>query len=374
MREQDFTGLLINKEYSFWYREEDKAKSLIDSFILSKETYEYVKNTLIPMLDSIYPNNWDIHLEGKVGQDLTRKPTERDAIFTTPMLYFLPKVTIKFSNLVVEAEGYDIKHKMRDIFFNFCIEVTAFGIDISRVTGYRTTLTNLEYNNGYNFSHLSGGSFNEGHYCLGSGFLSQAVSVMRGAKDETWMKMFLMGIVDYLQWESKEGGPYKFLKELFVVKKATPVYRMKSNISSFLEQSMSEELLSLLHLKYSYSRIQVDRTEEFQVFAEEFYKVFDREAFAYLLPSGEEIDHDAYLRLISGISEDKIKVCPRLFRGKFVPLRLIEQEDNYKELITLKLKKDAVEQLYIYISKHLKEKSTKIFINNRYQNTSYYEC
>lgn len=109
-------------------------------------------------------------------------------------------------------------HIIKDLFFRISLQT----IDTSRdrkaniaCEGTRTTYSIKELDSKYTHSHLSEKawrSFSE--FCLGSSNFNVLRITLQLTLDENDWWLFLLSIENYLKWESTEGGPYKYMKEI----------------------------------------------------------------------------------------------------------------------------------------------------------------
>jgi len=82
--------------------------------------------------------------------------------------------------------------------------------------GIRATVSPMEFIKSYGHSHLSNGCFCKGHFCLGSGPISQTkYLLMPGDYTEDIFQLFLYQLNDYVKWESIQGGPYRRINSIY---------------------------------------------------------------------------------------------------------------------------------------------------------------
>ena len=156
------------------------------------------------------------------------KPNIKEEITKlTEEMFGEERVWLAGTSMIIHFPEIDIcnsagkKHPIKDLFvkFNFLHDFSA--ID-SFLSGLRTTLSTVEVLKSYQHSHLnSNGLGSWCSFCLGSStpivkcFMELQIDKAFSQKD--WKDkyyMFLFQIDQYVRWESKEGGPYRFFKDL----------------------------------------------------------------------------------------------------------------------------------------------------------------
>lgn len=115
--------------------------------------------------------------------------------------------------LIHITNSRDDHHDIKDIYVKFNISYngeTGFSFDIQ---GKRMTISLREYQSNYGHSHKNG-IFSWESFCLGSSdFRLIKDSLLASCKEEDWLMLFY-SLESYLSWESIEGGPYKFMKDI----------------------------------------------------------------------------------------------------------------------------------------------------------------
>lgn len=83
------------------------------------------------------------------------------------------------------------------------------------IQGLRTTLFLKEVHNGYSHSHLHLNNYGQWQpFCLGNSDFKVVIENLRmSLKEEDWY-LFFYSIQPYLEWESREGGPYAYIENL----------------------------------------------------------------------------------------------------------------------------------------------------------------
>lgn len=180
--------------------------------------------------------------EEKARTDAEKAKEEKKAKDLAGLLYrpeqILPLVEGVFGKdrveLVYNTSNYDIiihypeinlenslgqKHTIKDFFFKITVDTnlldtTVYKIGVS-IHGMRTTFGLKEITCSYSHSHLHTGSPGTWkHFCVGSDHFPVLMENLRMNPTEDNWTMFLLSIDKYLQWESREGGPYAYMENL----------------------------------------------------------------------------------------------------------------------------------------------------------------
>ena len=94
-----------------------KAEKLISTGILSRSLYEQIKKLIIPVVDEVYPNNWDIQLIPFRAEDFPSYCSYGPvSVFSTlPVIRYIPMLVIYFPKLFMEGEGVNTTHELTDL-------------------------------------------------------------------------------------------------------------------------------------------------------------------------------------------------------------------------------------------------------------------
>lgn len=110
--------------------------------------------------------------------------------------------------------------------------------------GLRTSLSVNEYNTGYQHSHLhtrvpSNNKMTWGSYfCMGEGEIRQIFALLSSNYTPEQFIMFLIMVGNFVRWESREGTPYFYFRD---IKGAKPILKLPS-----LNQSVIHEYINQL--------------------------------------------------------------------------------------------------------------------------------
>lgn len=124
-------------------------------------------------------------------------------------------VYIRFPEVKVE-NSRRVKHTIKDMFIR--LQLSPFFNDVHLATffmGKRTTFTYAEACSNYTFSHLNN-TYNSdfGHFCLGHTHFKTLCMDIARTFNPSYFELFCQQLGDYLCWESLEGTPYKYMKDI----------------------------------------------------------------------------------------------------------------------------------------------------------------
>lgn len=125
-------------------------------------------------------------------------------------------ITIWYPRITI-SNG-ELKHTIRDLFLEYKFVVNDDEVKgLQELTCTRTTFTEMEMIARYVFSHTNAAPFfDTGYFCFGGG---SPVSIsVKNLMDGKVSKLSILGLAlamdEYLKWESKDGGPYRLIKEV----------------------------------------------------------------------------------------------------------------------------------------------------------------
>jgi hypothetical protein len=153
----------------------------------------------------IYPDLWDI--------SRNEEPTNDKKTTFYHLKIRFPEVTIRNSK--------GLKHKILDLFITLKIDLE--GRMWHSMFGERGNLNYAEFRSTYGHSHLSGGIKGMGEFCLGSDSIGMLMSDLRNSTyfrdPKRWLRRLealLFQLEAYVAWESLEGTPFKYIKDIAV--------------------------------------------------------------------------------------------------------------------------------------------------------------
>lgn len=127
-------------------------------------------------------------------------------------------LVIHYPELTI-TNSIELSHTMRDIYLKYHFNHEPnYGFNLNRISLARTTFEDRELPMSYVFSHHNSGSLGEygSSFCYGSTDMGTFVQRNTGSYIHpiNFLDRLLILFKDYLQWESIEGVPYKYIDSL----------------------------------------------------------------------------------------------------------------------------------------------------------------
>jgi hypothetical protein len=187
-----------------------------------QEELDFVESTL----EAIYPGNVDVQVNNPFSQadkedinasfrsankDVTRMSGTGHAVVRSKKV---ADVIIKFPEVVI-SNSHRKSHTIKDLYIHIQLSGVLRFMDSFR--GIRATKTYAEYCSRYGHSHMQSSDLptHTSQFCLGSTDFSNLVSgLMQNNWNRLMFEMYAIQLIDYLKWESLEGGPYAKLEEI----------------------------------------------------------------------------------------------------------------------------------------------------------------
>lgn len=126
-------------------------------------------------------------------------------------------IVIHFTDFYI-TNGHS-KNYIKDLYVLLSFEIKSKNESKVSLNGIRATVSPMEYIRNYGHSHLSGGCFYKGTFCLGSGPLNQTICTIIPDYNDDLFQLFLYQLNDYVKWESIQGGPYRRINSIYANKK-----------------------------------------------------------------------------------------------------------------------------------------------------------
>ena len=176
-----------------------------------------LKDTISIMIDCMnrrYGDNWDVHIES-IGS----------TNFAIQFFTVFPETTL--------TNQTGLSHIIKDLVVVFPIKEYNDKAYTGRVYGTRINMFRKEYDANYCHSHLStnlsmslrDSPFEALPFCVGSGDLSFLETVLSNNFNARDFEAFLYELDATVRWESLEGNPYVYIRDLISVKKTKVVLR-----------------------------------------------------------------------------------------------------------------------------------------------------
>ena len=155
------------------------------------KTYINFVNSIVPILDAIYPNNYDLQFNKETNH----------------------------LNLLIRFDTFTIINTNRDtrdisglyVLISFTINDEE-DVVVSEFKGFRSTYDLEAYKHGYAHSHLnvkrSSDLFRATSFCTGSTGFTAVLAELRDKIDLEKFELFLYDLDNYVRWESLEGTPH----------------------------------------------------------------------------------------------------------------------------------------------------------------------
>lgn len=215
------------------------------------------------LLDSIFEkdnNQLDIH---PGLQRILVNPSFKDRSDIETLVAGIPhySVTLHFPEIIIKNLAGS-SHKITDMFMKIGLDKDV--VPSGGLSGMRTSITEAEWAAGYCHSHLNGTCLDFAPFCLGSGPLTLMLMAFDKDYTEDYMKAFLLNINFFLQYESIEGVPYKFMSSIGAT---APVENLLPGQIGSVITTFSRAItqnLKLLNYQILPDRVAVTGTEEFE--------------------------------------------------------------------------------------------------------------
>ena len=161
--------------------------------MLSKKSWD---SEVREALEFMHPGNWD------------QEPMTEDDILEDRNYTFY----VKYPRFIIQ-NSKGLSHIIRDFYLRLVFRDDG---RLSTVNGSRGILTQAEKQSGYAHSHLSStstrGKF--GSFCFGQGPIQNTTDRLCAEFDAATFEMLLHGFQTYLEWESIEGRPFKWIENI----------------------------------------------------------------------------------------------------------------------------------------------------------------
>lgn len=199
-----------------WINEENISKLLLSGRINQKLA------DLLPNLSSVlqvfYPDRWDIQFSALDGiySPLSRifKPySEKRRI---PKIEYVVQIVIFFPKLII-SNTEEEHHTMENLYGKITLRSQRGSIYIEGLHALRLSTTLEEHKGLYLYSHIPSGTIEKlewGKCCLGESELVDTIEKYNLGNDIPFLKMLLLQLEGYFQWESIEGVPHRRMKKV----------------------------------------------------------------------------------------------------------------------------------------------------------------
>lgn len=112
----------------------------------------------------------------------------------------------------------ELEHKLRDVYMKYSFRKGDYGYYLYSIELARTTFEAREIFNNYVFSHCNNNPIKNysDSFCYGSTDLSRFIGKCKQSDNHpySYLQSLMLNFEEYLQWESIEGTPYKYIAYL----------------------------------------------------------------------------------------------------------------------------------------------------------------
>jgi hypothetical protein len=269
---------------------------------------------------------------------------------TLQLIIHYPEITI--------TNSFGLTRKLMDIFIKYEFTTQSGYAKLYNIEYLRTTFTSEEVFYRYSFSHVScfpGYTFTSA-FCFGETEFSKQITKLRQiVSDENSLYQLFLGFDKYLQWESIEGRPYKYLKDVKSVRynsfhpnesqNNTMYEHVINNIDNFkyrIGQDTGEFHINIDDKNNLYS------TLEGQLINRDEYK----QLFCNIDNSGEDCIIEK-LNNTRSINQVSLDFNGTIYSTKIVPSK--ESSTEYEKHLSKKIFNNAIQQIEKEFTNHFIE-------------------
>lgn len=373
-----------NRQWYGWYNPDRIEQFVKNKFVTAKEA-DYISH-IIPFLDEIYPQQWDIQLLPFINAKVVSRvrilssDTEIDKTprSKSPVFVLHPVVVLHFPQHNV-TDG-TIVHTIHDLYFYLTFFESYGQIKVlQNFYGVRTSFTQFEINRSYSFSHLPSNDTNDflsarpKKFCLGSSEMNQIPLVINAYPEEyNYFKLLLLQAKEYVKWESLDGGPHIRLNNIY--SEGTSLYSPNQReiqkavsevLTKLIEQLVEGQYVLPLVVSKNYILLNPDDD-----FLQRLRMIAEQAHISQTLIVSRSAEGQYYSdRTISDRDFDVERARSLIFKGEWKKVNLLPSEENEVEIIKY-LHPNIVEDVISRINKQLKERTVKNYISQRLQSTS----
>lgn len=212
----------------------NELDKLVSKGRLKEKEAQLIKN-IVPFLDEVLPNRWDIQFrvsaipimhENIYGYNRYRFISGSYTTNETYFTYRTCKITKIFIVLhypkatITNTKKYSLD--IQDLFLRIPININSSKFETERVEGLRTTISEVEYRHNFQHSHLQGLNYRDHpewictyrKFCTGSGEINMVSNMYSLDNDIDYLKSLILMSENFIKWESEEGAPYMHINNL----------------------------------------------------------------------------------------------------------------------------------------------------------------
>ncbi|MHA1199670.1 MAG: hypothetical protein ACTSQF_10120 [Candidatus Heimdallarchaeaceae archaeon] len=282
-------------------------KKLVKQITEGKEFVEYLKSLIGQIYDE---ENYEIIYEYNFMLGLT---------YNNFYIYF------QFPNLTI-TNSIEMSHQIENLMTRWrgqhYLGDTRNAFRISGgMEGLRTTFSAKDAFHGYSHSHLSTGSFGMwDQFCMGEQHFMSNINSFSGTTNELEFETMLIGMLDHVQWESLEGGPYTKMESIGQDSGGLIVPRRLRTLNIYGSDTLAE-LMQIIRENVDFNRL-YDAFILRPISNKETVYTFDEKKFIQLF--NKELGEEAILNFHEEWEIDPIVYIPseNIFRRSDFDIRL----------------------------------------------------
>lgn len=230
-------------------------------------------NAIIDALEVAHPGNWDMHIQEHIN-DRYGIEGERKYLYTLHPMIRYPDITI--------SNSLDLSTQIRDLIVIIPLSKNDNFIDfdfcIGEIEGTRFHFSYDHYKYGYRHSHLNTYSSPGGLmsvFCIGTDELYDInIEMQINGFEEGMFGLWVSMLDNMVRWESREGGPFVYIKDIVDTSKELEVNPDKSFISNHYKRRFRPWLRDLrqfpVNFVYNQGRYQIKKDGQLDEFIKKF--------------------------------------------------------------------------------------------------------
>lgn len=174
---------------------------------IRKNKYVKIIHSMMDGLEELYPGDWDIFIQIVKAR-------------YSNYYYFSLTPVILFRNITI-SNSVKLEHNIKNLFVFIPIKSN---LKIGIIEGTRSSISEKEFISGYIHSHLIredftykyNKPFNPTPFCLGESEMLDLKTEMLSNKvfDMDLFRLYIMCLKTFVSWESIEGVPYNYIKNI----------------------------------------------------------------------------------------------------------------------------------------------------------------
>jgi hypothetical protein len=195
-------------DFNWFNQQYQKGRLQISGFTINASVFETLR-IAIRATNDVYDKDWDMDfIITKSGNSLK--------VSITGIILRFPEVVIRNSR---------VEHTIKELFVRIPLYINNNVLKVNSLEGGRMQQTYPEWSTGYFHSHLRRNIISDpimqppfyDVFCTGSGHINDFMANINGdGVSETRFTSLLLQIMSMVSWESIEGVPYVYIKDIFI--------------------------------------------------------------------------------------------------------------------------------------------------------------